>query len=401
MNYMENIDYRQNDFYKKQYNGLIEHFDSGIHEGFLNGSSMCSGTGTPTQAEVDSAAKTFGLVNQNGSYSGGTSGNANGMLTSVTGQQTSLLAHVTGMTDDVFNRAFCILTNAAGNSTFNPLVPTSILGNSGTNITSTAEITEPGLTALQKYRDIQRSQPSKNFGVEADVIGDVVNRLIEDQDLVWQASNSQDSDFKEKLRQFLIEQASLKIGNDKNSVFNEQVSKYRSNTNFQDNNLRLDARNKYITDFQQHALQQVSGKEKMLTADIETRERYIQINRYEYYRKRDRVSYCKLIIVITGIAAICYGVGGTMADDKKKIFNIATVVLYVLGVIILWLKINRDNIRYNLDWDEINFPVDDWYKGGKADNCVTRAMNSVGQSVNKAGQGAWNAAQTTGQAVAT
>ncbi len=410
MNYIQNIDYRQNDFYKKQYNGLIEHFDSGIHEGynfgimegFQSNTGMCSATPTPTQDQVTNAANTFWLENSGGTYTGG---NSNTTRTMADGQQITLLAHVTGMTDQAFNTAFCILETAAkSGSNYNPKVPQSIFGNqsSASGLTSTKDTTEPGLYAVQKYRDIQRKTPGKNFALEADVISDVINRLIEDQDLVWQAQNSGDSDFKDKLKQFLIEQASLQKGNEFSSPFKESVKEYGLNTNFYDNNLRLKARNDYINQFQEYTLNKSSGKEKMLTADIETKERYIQINRYEYMQKRDRVSYCKLIIVITGLAAICYGVGSSMNDDKKKkIFNISTIVIYVLGVIFLWLKIGRDRIRYNLDWDEINFPTDDFYKGSKADNCVTRALDRVGQSVDNAGTATWNAAQTTGQAVAT
>lgn len=409
MNYIQNIDYRDNDFYKKQYNGLIEHFDSGIHEGynfkivegFQSNTGMCSSTPTPSQEQVTNAANTFWLENSGGVYSGG---DANYTKTMADGQQISLLAHVTGMTDEAFNLAFCILETASRNgNNYSPNVSSSIFGNSSSvsNITNTSSATEKGLYALQKYRDIQRTTPTNNFKLEADVISDVVNRLIEDQDLVWQAQNSGDSDFSDKLKQFQLEQAALQKGNEFSSPFKENVNQYKSNTNFYDNNLRLQARNKFITQFQEYSLNKTSGKEKMLSADIETKERYIQINRYEYMYKKDRVFYCKMIIVILGLAAICYGVGLSMNEEKKKIFNIFTIAIYVLGVIVLWLKISRDSVRYNLDWDEINFASDDFHKGSKTDNCVTRAFDKVGQSIDNAGQSTWNAAQTTGQAIVT
>lgn len=380
MDYMGNTDYSNNNYYQQKYNGMIEHFDSGIKEDFTT--------------QVDAAANTLWLSKSAGSTTFNEGGNANQTRTLPNGQNTTLLAHVTGMSDEIFNSAFNTLVNNK-----NTLVSSHLFGDENTSnqLSSTNNSSEHGLYALRKYREIQRNAPSSNYKIEANVLSDVINKLIEDQDLVWQAEFSNDPDFRQKLQQFLIEQASLQQGNKIQSPFRDSIKEYNQSTNFYDNNLRLQSRNDFIKNFQDHSLNGNISKQDMLRSDIETKERYIQINRYEYYRKRDTVSYCKLIIVIAGLAAICYGIGLKL-EDKRKIFNISSIVIYILGAIILWLKIRRDQVRYKLDWDEINFPGKDWNDNSKTDNCVSRTLTKMGNSISR---NVNDAARKTGQVVAT
>ena len=126
---------------------------------------------------------------------------------------------------------------------------------------------------------------------------------------------------------------------------------------------RLKSRLKYITMFQNSVIQDNKNKNVMLRSDIQTKDRQIQINRYEYFKQKNIIFYCKLVIVICGLMSIVYSVG-IKYPDKKVIFNTLSIVILAIGVVLFGMKLYRDSIRDNLDWDAIKFPVNNWNVSG-------------------------------------
>lgn len=202
-----------------------------------------------------------------------------------------------------------------------------------------------------------RESPSNNYVIYNNSVKDSVLTLMSTQNETWKQINISkgDTDYQNKLNNFMVEQAALKEGQDHKDPYKKGVSKYKTDTNVYYNNLRIDSRNKYLERVQDNIIQKDKEKDKMVTADIMTKEREIQLNRVSFLQKKRKNQYLRISVFTLGLCIIVIAIAQMVPDSNKMIVGIVVGVIILLGLILIIGKLIRDSKRYSLDYDEVNY----------------------------------------------
>lgn len=167
-------------------------------------------------------------------------------------------------------------------------------------------------------------------------------------------------DYEQRYLNYTVSQDALaKIDEEYNDLVNTGINVYNSDTLNYNSLNQLKNRNQYIQLYQDDLKKQRSGVSNKLNSDIQTKERYIQISRYEYLQKRKIIKYCQFFSIVFVLGSICYIVGTQYEDENiRNLLRILTFIIYVIAAIFLFFMIKSDSKRYMLDWDEIYYSGD-------------------------------------------
>ena len=167
-------------------------------------------------------------------------------------------------------------------------------------------------------------------------------------------------DYNQRYIDFNANQDSLsKIDQEYDSILDKNFTTYNNDTINSNTLNQLHNRNQYINNYQEDIKKQRSGISNKLNSDIQTKERYVQIGRYEYLKKRKIIKYCQFFSIVFTLSLVCYLVGTKYEDENIRILlNILTVIIYIIALIFLFFMIKNDSRRYILDWDEIYYSSD-------------------------------------------
>ena len=157
----------------------------------------------------------------------------------------------------------------------------------------------------------------------------------------------------------LNQDALAKIDQEYNNVIDSGINVYNNDTQNYNSLNQLKNRNQYIQLYQGDLKKQRSGISNKLNSDIQTKERYIQIARYEYLKKRKIIKYCQFFSIVFAIGSICYIVGTQYENENiRNLLVILTFIIYIIAALFLFSMIKNDSRRYMLDWDEIYYSGD-------------------------------------------
>ena len=167
-------------------------------------------------------------------------------------------------------------------------------------------------------------------------------------------------DYDQRYLNYSVSQDALaKIDEEYVDVINTGMNVYNSDTLNYNSLNQLKNRNQYIQLYNDNLKQQRSGVSNKLNSDIQTKERYVQISRYEYLKKRKIIKYCQFFSIVFVLGSICYIVGTQYEDENiRNLLKIITLIIYVIAAIFLFFMIKSDSKRYMLDWDEIYYSGD-------------------------------------------
>lgn len=401
MNYIGTTNYRDNDVYNQMYGGMIENFIGfnrakipkvtnmdannvmknegrgnrrnnrnrrGNRRNNKNDENEANGDDDYNNLEeLEKSAKKLWVSKSNGSNVYNMGGNANMTRTIKNGRKITLLQRVVKMSDKEFNEAFYMLKRNSPK-----YVSKRVLGKfCETDVIHLEDngFQNKGICALKIYRE-----QSINGISNADISNTIEKRNeLEQNDIRMNTTEPDDDlnpndDHELRQNQYIIEQDTMVKGQQMQDTYDKNVQIYEINTTGNEsckkNTVDLEAKTKYINKLQENVIEDNNNKNIMLKADIQTKDRQIQINRYEYFKKKSIIFYCKLIIVIAGILAIIYSIG-LKFPDKRYIFNILSVSVLIIGLFLIGMKIKRDSMRDNLDWDAIEFASYEWDGYGK------------------------------------
>jgi hypothetical protein len=385
MNYIGTTIYRNDDHYAHKYNNMIEHFKSSKNKRRNNRKNNRKNKNSDKDydknveenshniRELAKSAEKLWVSKSNGSMKYDKGGNATMTHKTENGKRITLLQHVEKMSDKEFNEAYHMLKRNTpkyvSQKIWGKFCETEIIHMEDNGFDNN------GLCALKIYREqsLTGSGIDGKYSNNAENVTNKKQKQKQKQQKQQQIMSEQD-DYELRKDQYAIEQGSLMKGQTMQNTHDTNLQTYNNVDNNskqckhnKKNNIDLEVKTNYINNIQQNVINDNKDKNKMLLSDIQTKDRQIQINQYEYFKKKDIVFYCKLIISIAGILAIIYSIG-LKFPDKKSIFRNLAIVVLILGIILLGMKIRRDMVRDNLDWDEIEFPNYDWAGYGKDTN---------------------------------
>ena len=202
----------------------------------------------------------------------------------------------------------------------------------------------------------QKQTSTTNYVINNNTMKATILTYMEAQNTTWKSIYANDSDFKDKLDNYMVEKAAQKVGEDQKRPYEKGVSKYNTNTNLFYDNLRIDSRNKYINQVQQSIIQKDKLKDEMATADIMTKGREIQLQRFSFLQKKRTNQYYRISVFILGLCIIVLAIAQMIENSNKIIVGVVIGVILVLGLVFIIGKLMRDSKRYHLDYDEVNFP---------------------------------------------
>lgn len=328
-NYILKNNYKRENKYNNSYNNIIENFEQ----------SSCSKILSDEDAALfliyksDSSSPTFDSYYEN--------------ITLPNGETISNIAHFVSLRTQQWNTFMSCLPNY-------------------TNVSS--EVISYYQTKASTV-ETQRKTPSTNYIVYNNSVKDSVLSLMETQNDTWRLINSEDSDYQRKLNNFMVEQASLKEGQDYKKPYDKSVSQYKTDTDVYYDNLRIDSRNKYIERVQDDIIKTDREKDKMVTADIMTKQREVQLNRVSFLQKKRKNQYLRISVFTLGLCIIVIAIAQMIPDSNKMILGIVVGVILIFGLILIIGKLIRDSKRYALDYDEVNY--DPYTKPKKKKNSCT------------------------------
>lgn len=298
-----------NSIYKKNYNSIIEHFS--------------------TVELTDTIAKKFLIYKENNSTS------YNKHYTEKTlpnGEIISVLAVLVAMSDSDYNNDYNIIIKNASN-----------VSDDIKNIYS----------GFDTKRTEQKATPEPIIAYNS--LKDVVSNYMDLQDEAWKNIYNNDPEFQIKLNDYRIEQNALSEEQQLNNNYNTIVNNYDKYSNNMYNNHRMKSRNKYIHDVQNNIIQTDILKDKMLSSDIMTKQREIQLLRYAYLQKKKMNDCLKLTAFIFILIIIILSIAKLFPNISKNIIGILVGILFFIWIILIVGKMIRNSKRYGLDFDEVNF----------------------------------------------
>lgn len=321
-NYIIKNDYKKNNTYNKSYNNIIENFTT---------STSCSSTISDTDATNLLLYKSSGSSIYDSYYSTKTLDN---------GETVSNIAHFLSITDSDWSTLMTCLQEGQ------------------TNVSSdvASQYYSSDSTSFDSKRTAQKSSVSSNYIVYNNSVKDSILTLMETQNDTWKLLNSSDSDYQNKLNNYMVEKAALKAGEDYRNPYEKSVSKYKTDTNVYYDNLRLDTRNDYIKQVQDNIIEKDKVKDKMATADIMTKGREIQLRRVAFLRQQRVNNYYKISVFILGLCIIVIAIAKMVPDSNKIATGVVVGLIIIFGLYLVIGKLIRDSKRYNLDYDEVNYP---------------------------------------------
>ena len=318
-NFILKNDYKKKNKYTNSYNSIIENF------------SVCSSNSTLSDADAatfliyksDPSSSTFDSYYENTTLSGTT-------------QTVSNISHFLSIEASTWNDFLDTLNNCSN-------VSSDVINAYKGTIASTVEE--------------HRTSPSNDYVVYNNAVKDSVLSLMTTQADTWKQINiSQgDTDYQNKLNNFMVEQAALKEGQDHKNPYNKGVSQYKTDTDVFYNNLRINSRNQYVKRVQDNIIQKGREKDKMVTADIMTKGREVQLNRVSYLQRKRKNQYLRISVFTLGLCIIVIAIAQMVPESNKMIVGIVVGVILLLGLILIIGKLIRDSKRYSLDYDEVNY----------------------------------------------
>lgn len=309
MNYLNN--FKKNKYYEQKYNNIIENFNQ------------------PSKEEINEFVDLFNLDYDNDMYKVISSVDNDQMVNSWSSQNISIPKLNEGL------KAMNYLLDSV----------------SKTNIRD----------AIGQY---QSNLGTRNIDAQnnANQLSNIANRVGREQQpaafFTEKAIGAEDYD-QRYLNYTLNQDALAKIDQEYDNVLSNSFTTYNNDTlNHNDLN-QLKNRNNSIKLYQDNLKQQRSGVSKRLNSDIQTKERYVQIARYEYLKKRKIIKYCQFFSIVFVLGLICYIIGTQYQDENiRNLLRLLTFIIYVIASIFLFFMIKNDSRRYMLDWDEIYYSGD-------------------------------------------
>lgn len=317
--------------YKKKYNSIIEHFsdnkllDEITARNFLiykqdSSSNMYNNHYENVKEAIDD------MPNQN-RY-----GSSSPILDIGESQNIGVLAVLVGMTNVNYNNGYNIIQNA---------------DNVSENIKT-------------KYRELneQRKQQidNPNYVLAYNSLKDVISQYMGYQDKIWKnIYSSSDPEFDIKLNDHVIEQNALSEEYILNNDYKNKVNEYDKYSKDMYNMHRMKSRNQYINEVQSNIIKNDMVKDKMLTSDIMTKEREIQLTRYAYLQKKRINDGLKLTIFFFILIIIFISIGLIATNIPKIVIGIISGLFAFIWLILIIGKMHRNNLRYKLDFDERDF----------------------------------------------
>lgn len=309
MNYLNN--FKKNKYYEQKYNNIIENFNQ------------------PSKEEINEFVDLFNLDYDNDMYKVISSVDNDQMVNSWSSQNISIPKLNEGL--------------KAMNYLLDPVSKTNIRD------------------AIGQY---QSNLGTRNIDAQnnANQLANIANRVGREQQpaafFTEKAIGAEDYD-QRYLNYTLNQDALAKIDQEYDNVLSNSFTTYNNDTlNHNDLN-QLKNRNNSIKLYQDNLKQQTSGVSKRLNSDIQTKERYVQIARYEYLKKRKIIKYCQFFSIVFVLGLICYIIGTQYQDENiRNLLRLLTFIIYVIASIFLFFMIKNDSRRYMLDWDEIYYSGD-------------------------------------------
>tara|TARA_A100001015_G_C15038360_1_gene737826 strand:- start:3464 stop:4480 length:1017 start_codon:yes stop_codon:yes gene_type:complete len=319
-NYIVKNDYKNNEIYNNSYNGIIENF------------------GTSGTSEISETSANDLLL-----YKSNPDGNYDSTYSTKTldnGETITALAHFLSITSSDWGNYMTSLQN--GYSNVDSAIAETYYGTSS--------------DSWNNQVSVQKQTSTTNYVINNNTMKDTILTYMEAQNTTWKSIYANDSDFKDKLDNYMVEKAAQKVGEDQKKPYEKGVSKYNTNTNLFYDNLRIDSRNKYINQVQQSIIQKDKLKDEMATADIMTKGREIQLQRFSFLQKKRTNQYYRISVFILGLCIIVLAIAQMIENSNKIIVGVVIGVILVLGLVFIIGKLMRDSKRYHLDYDEVNFP---------------------------------------------